>query len=57
VSESVAISSLISRETSEAAPIISAARREIWECVEERRDGSKERIGLTEEELERRREW
>lgn len=57
VSESVAISSLISRETREAAPVISAARRAIGECVEDRRVGSKARMGVTEEEeLERRRE-
>lgn len=56
VSESEAISSLISRETREAAPMISAARRAIGECVEDRRVGSKARIGVTEEDLERRRE-
>lgn len=56
VSESEAISSLISRETREAAPMISAAWRAIGECVEDRRVGSKARIGVTEEDLERRRE-
>lgn len=58
VSESEAISSLITRETREAAPVISAARRAIGECMEDRRVGSKARMGVTEEEedLERRRE-
>lgn len=56
VSESEAICWLISRETREAAPVICAARRAIGECVEDRRVGSKARIGVKEEGLERRRE-
>lgn len=55
VCESEAISSLISRETSEAAPMILAAPRAILECDEERSVGSRARMGLT-EDLERRRE-
>lgn len=53
VSESEAISWFTSSETSEAAPMISAARHAILEVLEVRRVGSKARMGLT-EDCERR---
>lgn len=56
VSESEAISSLSSRETREAVPMISAAWEAVWERVEARRVGSKARMGVKEDDWERRRE-
>lgn len=48
VSESEAISSLASKETSEAAPIMSAARHTISTCVERSRVGSNAKVDVSE---------
>lgn len=57
VSQSDAISSLRSSEAREAAPMISATRRAIWEFVEARRDGSRARMGESEDWERRREGW